>query len=139
MASSSLCCLSRGVTPRASCSDCRFAFWKRQSRSMAIVSDQIDIATSTSTTPRASQFIVCHMPIRLKLVCICSMKTSPLLTISLDAEIDGEVVDDRNGLAVQRARPELPSFHGLQRDVVQSHWQRLEHADVGDIAIAVDD
>ena len=35
---------------------------------MAIVSDQIDISASTTTTPRATQFIVANIPRRLKLL-----------------------------------------------------------------------
>ncbi len=46
-------------------------------RSMAIVSDQIDIAASTITTARATQFIVVNMLTRLKL---CEASMNPLLS-----------------------------------------------------------
>src|SRR5215213_11483654 len=100
---------------------------------MAMVSDHTDIRASTITTPRASQFIDDHMPIMLKLVCICSMKTSPLLASSLDLESDGEVVDDGDRLAVERAGLELPLADRFHGGVVEPHRQRLEHAQIGHV------
>ena len=77
IADSRSCLASSGVTSRASVSDSFFARWKRSSRSIAIVSDHTDMIARTTTTPRATQFIVDHMPRRLKLVFIPSIGVLP--------------------------------------------------------------
>src|SRR5438874_1629482 len=103
---------------------------------MAIVSDQIDMMARTMTTPRATQFMEAHIPRRLKLEFIPSMKTSPSL---LQTECDGEVVVHRHRLPVQCARFEFPSLHGFECLIGQSHRQRFENARFGDVAVAIDD
>src|ERR1041384_4852449 len=136
MASSSLCIFSSGVTLKATSSDSRFAFWNRHSRSTAMVSDQIDIASSTMTTPRATQFMVDHIPSRLNFV---SMTHSSLEPALLHPEVDCQVVYNGDGLSVERAGGELPLLHRLERRVAQPEGEVLEDAGVGDVAVAVDD
>src|SRR2546421_2492294 len=112
MASSSLCIFSSGVTFNATSSDSRLARWNRHKRSTAMVSDQIDIASSTTTTPFATKFIVDHIPSRLKLVGSMGLLLStPSL---LQAEIDREVVNHRDRLAVERSGAEAPALDRLE-------------------------
>src|SRR3954451_22598677 len=102
---------------------------------MAMVSDQIDISARTTTTLRATQFIVDHIPRRLKLVFIPSMYFSffersvasgqclladHVSLLSLRPEIHRERKDDRNRLAVERPGLELPSFDGIDSRLIQS-------------------
>src|SRR5512142_244398 len=103
---------------------------------MAMVSDQMDMIASTMTTPRATQFIDCHMPTRLNVLLIASMQ---LLLLLFETEIDCQVVNHGNGLPVEHSRLELPLLHGVDRRLVETERQRLEDADVGDVAAAVDD
>src|ERR1051326_5120580 len=97
----------------------------------------MDMMARTMTTPRATQFIVAHIPRRLKFVFIPSMKTSPYSL--LQSESDGEVVVHRHRLSVQCSRFELPLLHRFERGVAESHRQRLEEARFRDVAVAIDD
>jgi len=82
---------------------------------MAIVSDQMDMSASTTTTPRATQFMVENIPRRLKL--LLSMYFS-----LLQREIHGERKDNWNWLSVERSRFEFPAFYGVERRLVESEW-----------------
>src|ERR1051326_4903032 len=140
IADSRSCFASSGVTSRARSSDSFFARWKRNSRSTAIVRDQTDMMNKTTTTPRATQFIVAHMPRRLKFVFIPSIGYSFYLSsTSLQPERHGQVVIHRNRLPVECSRCELPAFHGFERRIGETERQRLEDTRVGDVAVAVDD
>src|SRR4029078_829064 len=103
---------------------------------MAMVSDQMDMSASTMTTPFATQFIECHIPIRLKLVSIPCIRD---LSSLLQTEHDRQIEDDGNRLSVERAGGEFPPLHGIERRLVETHRKRLEHARVGDVAFRVDD
>src|SRR5438067_1008608 len=136
MASPSLCCWRSGTTPLATSSDSRFAFWKRHSRSIAIVSDQMDMRASTITTPFATQFIECHIPMRLKLVsipCICAFSSL------LQTEVDCQIEDHGDGLSVERAGGEFPALDRVERGLIETHRQALEDAHVRHVAFLVDD
>src|SRR5215213_4585877 len=54
-------------------------------------------------------------------------------------EIDGQVENDVDRLAVERAGPELPPFDRFRRGCVQAERQRLEDLHVGHVAVLVDD
>src|SRR5216684_3414638 len=105
---------------------------------MAIVSDQIDMITNTRTTPRASQFIDCNMPMTVKFVDIPSMKLL-LSSILLHAECNGQGPDDGNRLAVQCTGFESAAPHCFQRGVLEAEGESFEDARVGDTAVPIDD
>src|ERR1051325_10099900 len=103
---------------------------------MAMVSDQMDMSASTTTTPFATQFIECHIPIRLKLVSIPCIRD---LSSLLQTEVDRQIEDDRDRLAIEGAGLELPTLDRVDGVLVEPHRQRLERARVGDVAVRVDD
>src|SRR5258706_4722291 len=99
---------------------------------MAIVSDQIDMSASTTTTPRAIQFMVPSIPRRLKL--LLSMYFS-----LLQLKIYGERKDNWNRLSVERSSFEFPAFDRFEGRLIESEGETFEDARIGDVAVSVDD
>src|SRR5207244_1345613 len=64
---------------------------------------------------------------------------SPERVYLVQLEVDGEVEDDVDGLAVERAGLESPLPDRVSCRLVETESERLEHGHVGDLAVFVDD
>src|SRR4051812_3712631 len=67
-----------------------------------------------------------------------SIRRMPDHVFLVQLEIHREVVEDVDGLAIQRPRPELPLPDCFDRSLVETERQRLEDVNVDDVAVLVD-
>src|SRR3954453_14793218 len=98
-----------------------------RSRSPVMASEYSDIATSTSTTARATMPISFHSPTSVKSICV---SLSPCFGLLLPwLELKGRGITERDGNVVREQGAELPGLHLGDDRVVEQRVRALHQRD----------